>query len=212
MLMKYKWNQFFSFVLFFLFNFFVMRSRLSHLRLYQHIQRRDEIMFFFCNRCSRDFFKICKKNFDVDICDEYIKLKNLVMFLFLKLFVNFVLSCVCVIFTFLKKTFWKWKNQISCRNWKYFCRIFFWESRNSIVVFSSKKNRDDLFAREFNFRRLLIKQRRFVQCFKNFKKKKKTILSCKSNVCFLVSTRSMILLSFILSKCINQSLKRLSLS
>ena len=60
--------------IFFLFNVFVMRSRFSHLRLYQHIQRRDETMSFFYSRCSRDFFKICKIFFDVDICDECIKL------------------------------------------------------------------------------------------------------------------------------------------
>ena len=53
-----------------------MRSRLFHLKFYQHVQRRDETMFFFCSRCSRDFFKTCKIFLDVDICDECIKSKK----------------------------------------------------------------------------------------------------------------------------------------
>ena len=45
-----------------------------------------------------------------------------------------------------------------------------------------KKIRDDLFAREFNFRRLLIKQRRFVQCFKIFEKKEDNFVVQKQRV------------------------------
>ena len=140
MLMKHKWNLFFSSFFFLLFNVFVMRSRLSHLRLYQHIQRRDETMSFSCSRCSRDLFKICKILFDVDTCDKCIKLKKSCDVFIFEITCESRLSLFIWFLTFLKKASWKWKDQVSCRNWEYLCKVLCRKSRNSIVVFSSKEN------------------------------------------------------------------------
>ena len=88
----------FFFILFHLFNVFVMHSRLSHLKFYQHIQRRDETMFFFfCNRCFFNFFKICKIFLDVDICDECIKSKFFCdVFIFEIICESRSFMCLCV--------------------------------------------------------------------------------------------------------------------
>ena len=169
-------------------------------------------MSFSCNRCSRDFFKICKKNFDVDTCDECIKLKK---------------SCDVFIFeTICESRFllFVWFFTFSQRNVLKMKRSNF---MSKLKILSSS-----ILSRIKKFDRCILVKKKFVMicslassifvvCWANnivlfnvskLLKRKKTILSCKSNECFLVSTRSMILLFFILSRCMSQSLTRLSLS
>ena len=197
--------------LFFLFNVFVMRSRLSHLKLYQHIQRRDETMSFLCSRCSCDFFKICKILLDVDICDEYIKSKRSCDVFISKTICEFHFSL------FLCDSHVSQRNVLKMKRSNFISRLRILSS--SILSRIKKFNRCILVKKKFVMICSLASSI-FVVCWSsnvvlfNVSRllKKKTILLCKSNVCFLVLTRSIILLSFILSKCMNQSLKRFSLS
>ena len=169
-------------------------------------------MFFLCSRCSRDLFKTCKVFLDVDICDECIKLKKSCdVFIFENICKFRTSMCFMWFSRFSKKRFENEKIKFHVEIENTFVEYFVESQEIQSLYSRQKKIRDDLFSREFNFRRLLIKQSRFVQCFKLLKRRK-TILSCKNNVFFFVLTRSMILLSSILSKCISQSFKKLSLS
>ena len=169
-------------------------------------------MFFFCSRCSRDFFKICKILFDVDICDKCIKLKK---------------SCDVFIF---ETTY---ESRLSLFVWFLtFSQENVLKMKRSNFMSKLKILSSSILSRIKKFNRYILVKKRFVMicslassifvvCWASnvvlfnvsrFLRRKKTILSCKSNECFLVLTKSMILLSFILSKCMSQSLKRLSLS
>ena len=214
--LKCWWNinetHFSFFFLFLLFNVFVMRSRLSHLKLYQHIQRRDKTMSFLCSRCFRDFFKICKILLDVDTCDECIKSKR---------------SCDVFIF----ETTCEFRSSLFMCDFYVFQKNVLKMKRSSFMS-KLKILSSSILSRIKKFNSCILVKRKFVMicslassifvvCWSSnvvlfnvsrFLKRKKTILSCRSNVCFLVLTRSMILLFFILSRCMSQSLKRLSLS
>ena len=169
-------------------------------------------MSFSCSRCCRDFFKICKILFDVDICDECIKLKKSCDVFIFESTCEFCLSCSCDFLRFSQENVLKMRRS----NFMSKLRILL----SNILSRIKKFNRYILVKRKFVMICSLASSI-FVVCWANnvvlfnvskLLKRRKTILSCKSNECFLVLTRSMILLSFILSKCMSQSLKRLSLS
>ena len=130
-------------------------------------------MSFFCSRCFRDFFKICKILFDVDTCDECIKLKKFCDVFIFETICESRLLLLVWFFTLLSK------KRLENEKIKFHVEIentlfeYFVENQEIQSLYSrQKKIRDDLFAREFNLRRLLSKQRRLVQCFKTFEKKK----------------------------------------
>ena len=130
-------------------------------------------MSFSCSRCFRDFFKICKILLDVDTYDECIKLKKFCdVFIFETTCESRLLLLVWFLTLLSRKRFEdeKIKFHVEIENTLF---EYFVENQEIQSLYSrQKKIRDDLFAREFNLRRLLSKQRRLVQCFKIFEKKK----------------------------------------
>ena len=97
----------------------------------------------------------------------------------------------CVYSTFFYLIFLKIKNRFESEKAKFRTKIksilFEYSVENKKVqnfYFRQKKIRDVVSVREFNLRRLLVKQIRLVQCFKTFEKKKDNLIVQKQRVLF----------------------------
>ena len=139
-------------------------------------------MSFSCSRCSRDFFKICKILLDVDTCDECIKLKKPCDVFIFETICESRLSLLVWSLTFSKKRLEDEKIKFHVEIENTFVEYFVKNQEIQSLYSSQKEIRDDLFAREFNLRRLLSKQRRLVQCFKTFEKKEDNLVVQKQRM------------------------------